>query len=313
MPTITALLLCMLGTVAPASGLAQQLLLTADVGKTTFFEDEPIYVLVRLQNVGTDTAWVSFFSLLSDAVTLSVHREDGKGVYVGRRIVDFLTTSTWRGEPLPPGASHPNTQLLQDLIGVEGDYRSYLFRNHLSPGQYDLQVEFDAHAGVPHAAPLKVTTAAIAFQIRARTLGEENEVKDLEAMREMRWDPVRAAGYRAALIAWAQQRLGDTPDDPFLPYLLYNALYAVGRSAEVRAPRFDPDTSEMVSRLRLAVIERNKLSTPGAHLVQGLTARHPDQLAVLAEQLKATPAGEMARYHVERNQHAQQFKNQPPR
>ncbi len=62
---MTALLLVALAA-APCSSLAQeQLLLTADVGETGFFEDEPIYLLVRLQNVGTDTARVYFFSLLS--------------------------------------------------------------------------------------------------------------------------------------------------------------------------------------------------------------------------------------------------------
>ena len=78
-----------------------------------------------------------------------------------------------------------------------------------------------------------------------------------------------------------------------------------------KVPRFDADTSEVVSRLRLAVIERNKVSTAGPHLVQALSARHTDQLAILAKQLKDTPAGEMARYLVERNQHGQQFKQQP--
>jgi hypothetical protein len=125
-------------------------------------------------------------------------------------------------------------------------------------------------------------------------------------------------GYRASLIHWVEQRLPEQPDDPFLPFLLYNGLYVVGKVLEEQilsgnAPLFDPDTSEVVSRLRLAVIGRHRLSTAGAHLVQGLTARHPDQLAILAEKLGATPGGEMARYHVERNQHGQQFKQQPPR
>jgi len=34
-----------------------QLVLSADVGQTEFFEDEPIYLLLRLQNVAADTAW----------------------------------------------------------------------------------------------------------------------------------------------------------------------------------------------------------------------------------------------------------------
>lgn len=322
---ITALLLLALAAGGASSSLAQQQLApTADVGKTQFFEDEPIYLLVRLQNVGTDTARVYFFSLLSPAVTLYLSRGQGKRVEVAKPVVDYVVPSSWEGEPVPPGASFLKTMVLQDIMGDEQDISSHLFAHHLVPDQYELHVAFNAHGGVPRTTPLTVEAAPIVFRIRRRTAAEENEVRELEAMRKMGGDTTRvasyprAAGYKAALIDWVERRVRTHPDDPFLPFLLLNGLHGVGeilwrhvQAGEVQ--RFDPDTSEVVSGLRLAVIERHRLSTGGAHLVQGLTARHPDQLAVLAEQLRATPAGEMARYHVERNQHAQQFKKQPPR
>ena len=65
--------------------------------------------------------------------------------------------------------------------------------------------------------------------------------------------------------------------------------------------------------LRLAVLESQKLSIGGAYLLQAISLRHPDQMAVLAEKLGATPAGEMARAHVERLLYGQQFKQQSPR
>ena len=97
----------------------------------------------------------------------------------------------------------------------------------------------------------------------------------------------------------------ERPDDPFLPFLLYNGVSVVGKVLEEqivtgKVPQFRPDTSEVVSRLRLAVIERQSLSTAGAHLVQ--IVRHGDQLAALAERLRDTPAGEMALYRMGRNQ-----------
>src|SRR5882672_10394274 len=59
----------------PGGSLAQQpLVLTTSIGQAEFFEDEPIYLLVRLQNVGSDTARVYFFNLMSPAVKLSVSR-----------------------------------------------------------------------------------------------------------------------------------------------------------------------------------------------------------------------------------------------
>jgi len=322
--SMAALLLAALATAIPDCGLAQQLVLTVDVGKTTFFEDEPIYLLVRLQNVGTDTAWVSFFNLLSPAVTLFVSRGHGTPVPVPKPIEDRAVRPSWRGESFSPGASVLNTVVLQDIMGDDQDIAEHLFAHHLSPDDYELRVEFNAHLGVPRATPLKVAAAPIVFRIRKRTPVEESEVRELEAMRQMGWDTTRIAGYpraaayKSVLIQWVERRLSGQPDDPFLPFLLYNGLYGVGailarQIQEGKVSRFDPDTSEVVSRLRLAVIGRNKVSTAGAHLVQALSARHPDQLAVLAVELGTTPSGEMARYQVEQNQHAQQFKNQPPR
>ncbi len=319
-----ALLLFSVATAAPSSGIAQELVLNAGVGKTTFFEGEPIYFLVQLQNVGTDTAWVYFFNLFSPAVTLSMGRGLGNPTPVAKPTRNYVVRPPWRGVPIPPGASVLNTIVLQDILGDEWDSRSHLFRHHLSPDEYELRVEFDAHAGLPGAAPLTLKAAPIAFQVRIPTAAEDNEVRELEAMRKMGWDTTRIAGlpraarYSSTLIGWVNRRLTDQPDDPFLPFLLYEGLYGVGQilSRHIQAgevQRFDPDTSEVVSRLRLAVIDRHRASSAGAHLVQALTARHPDQMVFLASRLSGTPAGDMARYQVERNQHGQQAKTQSPR
>ena len=298
----------------PGCGSAQQLVLSADVGQTEFFEDEPIYLLLRLQNVAADTAWTFFFGFFSPAVTMSARLGHGHLFEVTKPVLDYRLDPSWRGEPVPPGASLLKTMVLQDIMGAAWDLRSHLFAHHLAPDHYELHVEFHAHWGVPGTTPLTVEAAPITFRVRARTPAEENQIRELEAMHHMGWDTTRVAGYpravgyQAALIHWVEERLREQPDDPFLPFLLYNGMYVVGKVLEEQilggnVPRFDPDTSEVVSRLRLAVIERRKAATAGAHLVQGLTARHPDQLAVLAQQLGSTPSGEMARYQVARNQH----------
>ena len=327
-PRISGIVLALLLPAAliiahPANGISQQLILSADVGKTTFFEGEPVYLLVRLQNVGTDTAWTASSDLLSPAVTLSVSRGHGKTAPVPKPVSDHFVRPSWRGEPVPPGADFQETVVLQVIMGDEWDIRSHLFPHHLSPDQCELHLDFDAHWGVPRTTVLIIEAAPIVFQIRARSPAEEGEVRELEAMRQMGWDTTRvqgvprAAGYKAALIDWVERRLSEQPDDPFLPFLLSDGLYGVGQilwrhiqAGEVQ--RFDPDTSEVVSQLRLAVIESQKLSIAGAHLVQGLPARDRDQLAVLGEHLGATPAGEMARSHVARNHSGQQPKKQPP-
>ena len=299
-----------------APGLAQELRLNADVGKGEFFEGEPTYLLVRLQNVSTDTAWVTFFGLGSLPVTLSVIRGDGTPVPVHMPFVDWIAPPTWRGDPIAPGTSVLNTLVLQDLVGDQWPRRTHLFLNRLSPGQYTLHVEFAAHAGVPHTAPLQLRAAPISFRIREGTAAEEAEVTELERMRDMPWDTTsiesdaRTAGYKDALLQWIDRCFADRPDDPFLPFLLDYPVYGMGpglmKLLEAGAlPRFDPDTSEVVSRLRLEVIERQKLSTGGTRLVQILSARHPDQLAALAKSLGSTPSGEMARYQVKVSQQLQ--------
>jgi len=92
-----------------AKGFSQQLILTAEVGKTEFFEGEPVYLLVRLQNVGADTAWTFFFNLFSPAVTLFARRGHGTPAPVSKPVEDRLVRPSWRGEPVPPGASFLNT------------------------------------------------------------------------------------------------------------------------------------------------------------------------------------------------------------
>src|SRR2546429_7869707 len=84
-------------TARPANGISQQLILSAEVGKSTFFEGEPVYLLVRLQNLGTDTAWTASSHLLSPPVTLSVSRGHGKTAPVPQPGSHHLLRASPRG------------------------------------------------------------------------------------------------------------------------------------------------------------------------------------------------------------------------
>src|SRR2546422_9317181 len=105
----TALLLGALTTTRPLTGLAQQLKLSAEVGKAEFFEGEPIYLLVRLQNLGTDTAWATFFGLGTLPFTMGVTRDNGNPVPGRMRSVDLVVLPNWRGHPRPPGPNRRRT------------------------------------------------------------------------------------------------------------------------------------------------------------------------------------------------------------
>ncbi len=289
-----ALICATVATLVPTSGATQQLILTADVGKTEFFEDEPVYLLARVQNLGPDTAWVYSFGLASrGSLRISARRGDGQEVPVSRVWVDYMCArpGPCRGKPVPPGVNLLSTVVLQDIAGDGQNTLRHLYRQHLAPDRYELRVELRAGGGALGTTPLAVQAAPIVFRIRTRTAAEEDEVRELEAMLRLEGYP-SAVRYHASLINWVEERLSEQPDDPFLPFLLYNGMYVGGKILEEqvlsgKVPRFDPDTSAMVSRLRLGVIERNKRLPAGAHLVQGMSARHRGEFQTLAERLGA--------------------------
>src|SRR3989442_15245276 len=89
-PRLTLLLLVTIAMGDPHREQAQDLALTADVGKTLFFEDEPIFLVLRLTNVGSDTIWVMDFSAISQAVQLSVRRDGGAGSLGGFLVCELV-------------------------------------------------------------------------------------------------------------------------------------------------------------------------------------------------------------------------------
>ena len=190
-PRVTLLFLAAIAMGHPHCGLAQQLALTADVGKRVFFEDEPIFLVLRLKDVGSDTIWVLSFSANSQAVKLSVRR-DGKAVPVGGIWFDYRCGNVNRcGDPLAPGSSRLSVGILQDRAGEERDFKRSLVTNHLVPGEYSLNVMTRG-----------VEAAPITFRVRERSATETRELKELEAIRWMVWDrtgPTNYEGYAEAV------------------------------------------------------------------------------------------------------------------
>jgi hypothetical protein len=296
----TSLFLITLATVRLHGAEVQQLVLTADVGRPEFFEDEPIFLLVALKNVGSDTAWVAHFALTSQALRLSVLRGDGQSVPVGGLIADRVFGRDWRGDPIAPGRTLLHEEPLQFRVGEEREFRRSLFPMHLAPGEYEVRLRFNAHAGLIHAGLLTLEASPITFRIRERTPAETKELTELEAIRGMAWDPTALTHYQVAAISWVARH---PRDDPFLPFLLSDWLYGMEPVAR-RIARFDLDS------LRVTVLEAERFSPAGAYITQTMVAWHPEQLPALAERLGTSVAGEMARYHVERIQYAQRLKQQ---
>jgi hypothetical protein len=285
--------------------LAQDLSLTADVGKAEFFEDEPIFILVQLRNLGHDTAWVGDFGFVSPAIEVSVRRRDGKLVPIGGLIADTWYGAKWRGDPVARGKSVLSAETLQFRAGNEREYRRSLFPRHLAPAEYEVKVRFHVHWAIAQTQALTLETPSISFRIREGTTAEESEVKELEAIRTMAWD--RFPMYEAALIKWVARHQGD---DPFLPFLLSSWLYEAEHDLERTATMA---ATVNLDTLRTAVLDAQKRTPAGAHIVQTMVAWHPEQLPTLAERLGASHAGEMARYHLERIHYGERLKKRPGR
>ncbi len=277
-PRLTLLLLVVIATGNPHRGQAQALALTADVGKTLFFEDEPVFLVLRLTNVASDTAWVTDFAAISMAVQMSLRR-DGEAVPVGGFWIDYSCPDVNRcGDPLAPGSSRLSAGILQDRAGEETDFKRSLLTRHLGPGEYNVNVSTRG-----------VEAAPITFRIRERSAAETRELKELEAIRWMVWDRTGPTNYEGSLIAWVARH---PQDDPFLPFLLAQWLYGPPPGmieVVARQAKLDLDS------LRVAVLEADRSSPAGAYIAQSMTGWRPQQLAALAELLGASVAGEVAR------------------
>ena len=276
---LASLLLISIAVERPSDGTAQGLALKAEVGKTVFFEDEPIFLLLRLTNVGSDTAWVTDFAAISMAVQMSLRR-DGELVPVGGLWVDYRCRNVHRcGDPLTPGSSRLSAGILQDRAGEERDFKRSLFTHHLRPGEYTLNVMTRG-----------VEAAPITFQVHERSATEAKDLKELEAIHSMMRDQPPTP-YETAQISWVARH---PPDDPFLPFLLAQWLYFPGTMEGV-----DLDS------LRSVVLRADRYSPAGAYLAQSMEGWRPEQLAAMVEPLGTSLAGEMAGYLVERRQRNQ--------
>jgi hypothetical protein len=277
---LASLLLLSIAVQRPSGGTAQGSALTAEVGKTVFFEDEPIFLLLRLTNVGSDTAWVMDFAAISMAVQMSLRR-DGEPVPVGGLWIGYVCLrSGYRcGDPLAPGESRLTAGILQDRAGDQKDFKRSLLRGHLGPGEYELRVSTHGAEAVP-----------IAFHVRERSATETKDLKELEAIQSMMRDQPPTP-YEGAQISWVARH---PPDDPFFPFLLAQWLYFPGTMEGV-----DLDS------LRSVVLRADRYSPAGAYLAQSMEGWRPEQLAAMVEPLGTSLAGEIAGYLVKRRQHKQ--------
>lgn len=269
---------------------AQQLELSASVGKEVFFEGEPIYTVFRLINKGPDTVWTSIFELAPDRLDASLKRSDGSVVPPYRMWVDYAFLPGWRGLPIAPGESKHLLVVLQNTVGDPVLPSWTMFPRKIGVGTYTLGATFHgAVEGAPIALPDLVANP-VRIVVRARTSQEERSFVEVEQLLSQGWDRNTRAGYFPKLMALVRARLGQDGMDSFASFLVTNA--AVIGKAWGLAP--SPSDVAALNAARLEIARKQRFEPAGALAAIALSLE-PEPPADLAAQLGPSLAQEVVK------------------
>lgn len=268
---------------------AQQLELSASVGKEVFFEGEPIYTVFRLTNKGPDTAWTSIFQLAPDRLDASLKRSDGSVVPPYRMWVDYAFPPGWRGVPIAPGEPKHLLVMLQNTVGDPVLPTWTMFPRRIGVGTYTLAVTF--HAAVEGAASLPdVVASPVRIEVRAGTPQEERSFAEVEQLLSQGWNRNTRAGYFPKLMALIRARLAQDGMDSFASFLVTNAV-VMGNAWGLA-----PSSSDVaaLSAARLEIARKQRFEPAGAMAAVAL-AFEPEPPADLAAQLGPSLAQEVVK------------------
>ncbi len=273
---------------------AQAIELRVELGKSVFFEDEPIYVVYELRNPGVDTVWVDLFGLPYRNLTVQLNR-GGNSLPEDLYVADYFHGTSWRGVPIPPSGTLHETAVLQDWWGTRDEASRGVFLHRLGTGVYDLTARYVSNL---HAeGPIEAEVGPIRFEVRQRTAEEEMSFREFARVRRIAWDPSKRGRYLGEVISLVETRLAANPADPYLAFLLRNGIQtalAVGQQP-------DSSTAGRIVRLRIAVAEAQKSVPAGAAVVDAVLSDSPDLAAVLSERLQGSLAGQVASERAERH------------
>jgi hypothetical protein len=281
-----AFALIFLSTVSAA---AQQVTLTVDLGKATFFEDEPIYALIEMKNLESDTLWVELFGLAYRSLTAHLSR-NGSPVPEFVFIADYYPGTDWRGVPFAPGKSFYDASVLQDRWGTSDAPTRDVFIGHLAVGSYEIAARFVSRLySNPHET-LRTEAEVVRFDVRARAPAEDSSFREFERVRRMAWDLTQRPRYLTQVLALVEARVASNRADPYLPFLLRNGLstaWAIGQSP-------DDSTSRRIAQIRAIVAESQKDLPSGAVMVGALCSERPGLSAAFLELLRGSLAERLA-------------------
>jgi hypothetical protein len=273
----------------------ERVALRVELGKSVFFEDEPIYAVFELRNAGPDTLWLEPFGLAFLNLMAQLER-DGSDVPEFVFVADFWTGPGWRGVPLAPNGVFYESAVLQDRWGTRDASAPDVFIGHLGTGSYEISARYTSNVPtVAKKSRVRVETEPLHFEIRARAPEEEVAFREFERVRRLAWDTAQRKQYLPEVIALTERRFAADPTDVYLPFLLRNGL------GTARAIGQWPDsvTTIRLSRLMIEIAKAQKDYPSGAVLVGALFQQAPDQIFAVRRPLQGSLAGQVLTEMVE--------------
>lgn len=285
---VAAVLLVVTSCMTDPTSVSSDLHLRALMGKSEFFEGEPLYIVFSLTNDGADTAWIAPYDLTSWFLHGDLSEETSGQIPEWGLIADYAFPPAYRGQPLPPGAAKYYVALIQDHWGVyRPEMRALYTSHHLLPGRYQLRPVFDVQGWRWPPVTSRLEGTPVEFVVRARNDGENLAFDRLQQFVAMSEDPSQRPAFTDSLLAVVASRAAD---DPFLPFLV-GACVGIAQAVD-SAP--DSAGREALGTASIAASRAQRFSAGGASAVLSAWYYRPTALPSLARELAGSLAGLVA-------------------
>jgi hypothetical protein len=142
-----------------------------------------------------------------------------------------------------------------------------------------------------------VTAEPVAFEIRSRTIAEDQLFREVKALRDEAWVSERRGAYLRDLLSLVARRLPTDATNPYLPFLMHNGM----QTARAIGLHADRATAERIAAIREKLALASPSSSGAAYLVSPLVIEAPDRpqaaLVGLGDVLVGRVARDLRRRH----------------
>jgi len=260
-----------------------------------FYEGEPIYATVELENVATDTAYIPPWYLGDDWLVATLTRRDGEPVPKLMWFQDFVFSPAYRGDRFAPGETRFATTALQVFWGESSTLDDLLFLRHLRVGEYQLEASLRADVNpAPGHSSRNLSTTPVRFAIIARTPAQDSSYAAYEQFAARLDRRTWRAEDFADVVAWCAQRLAADSLDATVTEVLNTALLRMSAIGLV------PDSGSLAAlqalRVRQARAQRDRPAGAAAVLAYyAVASRFGRADPSLSGELGESLAGRVAR------------------